>query len=159
MRWNSSRAALYLLDSLLLSYYWLVYICLRRRCVDAPCPRCHRDPYIWRDGAGIYHALAHAFTPFYGVHAFVHPADIPRNLSDPHQTVKWTLGGVAYGNSVNYTDRGPFEFSRRERPHLVWKHGAVGVTPVALSNGVEYGERANTAGEDTIFTLVQEIQQ
>jgi hypothetical protein len=27
------------------------------------------DPYIWQEN-GIYHALAHAFFPFYGVHAF-----------------------------------------------------------------------------------------
>jgi hypothetical protein len=37
------------------------------------------DPYVWTDGAGVYHALAHAFTPFYGVHAFVRPEDVPSN--------------------------------------------------------------------------------
>ena len=41
----------------------------------------------------------------------------------------------------------------------VWQKDEWGVTPIALTNGVEYGERANTAGEDTIFTLVQEIKQ
>ena len=41
--------------------------------VSDVCDAMLRDPYIWQDGAGIYHALAHAFTPFYGVHAFVHP--------------------------------------------------------------------------------------
>jgi hypothetical protein len=120
------------------------------------------DPYIWRDGGGVYHAIAHAFTPFYGVHAYVHPHDIPANWSDPSTMLKWTLGGVAYGNVVNFTDRGSFAFSRRERPHLVWKKGesaSDGVSPIALSNGVEYGQRANTAGEDTIFTLVQMLQQ
>ena len=69
---------------------------------------------------------------------------------------------MAYGNEVQFKDRGSFAFSRRERPHLIWKIGesaANGTTPIALSNGVEYGEEANTAGEDTIFTLVQPLRQ
>jgi hypothetical protein len=120
------------------------------------------DPYIYRDGDGIYHALAHAFTPFYGVHAFVHPHDVPANWSDPNVPLRWTLSGAAYDNNVQFKNRGSFAFSRRERPHLIWKEGesaANGTTPVALSNGVEYGKEANTAGEDTIFTLVQLLQQ
>ena len=60
--------------------------------------------------------------------------------------------------ALQFKDRGAFSFSRRERPH-VWQKDEWGVTPIALTNGVEYGERANTAGEDTIFTLVQEIKQ
>jgi hypothetical protein len=55
------------------------------------------DPYVYRDGNGIYHAIAHAFTPFYGVHAFVHPTDVPSNFSDQKTSMNWTLGGVAYG--------------------------------------------------------------
>jgi hypothetical protein len=45
------------------------------------------------DGNGIYHALAHAFTPFYGVHAFVKPEDVPKNWKT--DVMRWTLGGVA----------------------------------------------------------------
>eukprot|EP01051_Picozoa_sp_SAG22_P017358 SAG22_NODE_2657_length_2331_cov_1.494624_2_plen_502_part_00 len=67
-------------------------------------PTAVEDPYIWRDPrSGVLHALAHAFTPFYGVHAYVKPEDVPANWSDPTATLKWTLGGVAYGNVVNYT--------------------------------------------------------
>ena len=120
------------------------------------------DPYVWTDSSGVLHALAHAFSPFYGVHAFVHPSDVPIDWGNASQVLKWTLSGVAYGNVVNFTDRGSFAFSRRERPHLIWKEGqsaAGGVTPIALSNGVEYGAKANTAGEDTIFTLIQQLQQ
>jgi hypothetical protein len=157
------------------------------------------DPYIWTDGKGVLHALAHAFSPFFGVHAFVHPEDMPTEWTDASEVLKvratvgcsqspfppsfcnsfecmvlilclktrsdlsqWTLGGVAYGNEVNFTDRGTFAFSRRERPHLIWKEGesaAGGLTPIGLSNGVEYGRLANTAGDDTIFTLVQQLQQ
>ena len=35
--------------------------------------------YIWVDANGVFHALAHAFTPFYGVHAYVHPKDVPKD--------------------------------------------------------------------------------
>jgi hypothetical protein len=100
------------------------------------------DPYIWKDGSGIYHALAHAFTPFYGVHAYVRPEDVPKDWRK--DVMKWTLGGVpspetessfangrgrknlscicvasgagpqvAYGNLVQFTDGSNFSFSRR----------------------------------------------
>ena len=77
-----------------------------------------------------------------------------------NQAMHWTLGGVAYGNNVNFTDGTNFAFSRRERPHLVWEKGESWETkvPIALSNGVEYGSTANTAGEDMIFTLVQPLK-
>lgn len=73
--------------------------------------------YIWVDADGIFHAIAHAFTPFYGVHAYVHPKDVPKDWKK--DVMRWTLGGVAYGNSVNFTDGTSYAFSRRERPHLV----------------------------------------
>ena len=69
-------------------------------------------------------------------------------------------GGI--WKEVSFTNRGTFAFSRRERPHLIWKEGgsaAGGVKPIALSYGVEYGRLANTAGDDTIFTLDQQLQQ
>ena len=77
-----------------------------------------------------------------------------------NQVMHWTLGGVAYGNIVEYTDGNTFAFSRRERPHLVWEKAPTWETkvPIALSNGVEYGTAANMAGEDMIFTLVQPIR-
>lgn len=106
-------------------------------------PTSVEDPYVWRDGSGVYHALAHAFTPFYGVHAFVHPKDVPSNFSDQTTTMNWTLGGAAYGNNVSFTKGGKpdgsFAFSRRERPHLVWAPGQEGKIPLALTNGVEVG--------------------
>ena len=122
------------------------------------------DPYIWQDANGIYHALAHAFSPFFGVHAFVHPKDVPANFSDGRTIMKWTVSGSAYGNSVRFTDGGSYAFSRRERPHLIWSQensDGIGITPrpVALSNGVQYGGPANAVGKDTVFTLVQLIAQ
>ena len=94
--------------------------------------------------------------PTDGVHAYVHPENVPTNWTS--ELMHWTLGGVAYGNVVNFTDGTSFAFSRRERPHLVWAKGQEGRRPIALSNGVEYGARANTAGEDAIFTLVQRLE-
>jgi len=122
-------------------------------------PSRFHSPYIWKDGNGVYHALAHCFTPFYGVHAFVHPADVPSDFTDNVTAMNWTLGGSAYGNAVEFTDGTSFAFSRRERPHLVWGKGAWGVTPLALTNGVEYGAKANTAYQDAIFTLSQPLKQ
>ena len=117
------------------------------------------DPYIWRDGRGVYHALAHAFTPFYGAHGYVRPEDVPTNWSDPSTPMKWTISGGAYSNNVSFTDGSSYAFSRRERPHLVWAAGQQGKVPVALTNGVEYGAHANTANQDATFTLSQPIKQ
>ena len=42
----------------------------------------------------------------------------------------------------------------------MWAEGtAEGEQPVALSNGVQYGGRANTPLEDAVFTLVQPLVQ
>jgi hypothetical protein len=63
---------------------------------------------------------------------------------------------------VSFTDGTSFSFTRRERPHLVWQatNGETWETkvPIALTNGVEYGSAANTAGQDMIFTLMQPLR-
>ena len=67
---------------------------------------------------------------------------------------------------VNFTDGTSFAFSRRERPHIIWAApsgggsggAAAAPQPIALTNGVEYGAHANTAGEDTIYTLMQPLR-
>jgi hypothetical protein len=117
------------------------------------------DPFIWRDGNGIFHALAHAFDPFYGIHAFVHPEHVPKNFSDGVTAMNWTVSGAAYGNTVEFIDGTSFAFVRRERPHLVWGPGQEGVMPVALTNGVQYGAYANAVGDDGVFSLSQPIVQ
>lgn len=113
------------------------------------------DPFIWqRDG--VYHALAHAFSPFYGVHAYAKPReDFDWDSGDP---LEWTVSGVAYSNVVEFTDGQNYTFSRRERPHLVWAAGTEeGVRPVALVNGVQPNGRPNAPGQDGTFTLSQPI--
>eukprot|EP00729_Bicosta_minor_P004249 gene4249-12398_t len=69
----------------------------------------------------------------------------------------WTVTGNPYGNSVNFTDGSNFNFSRRERPHITWAPGKYGITPLALTNGVEYGTAPNTPFQDGTFSLMQAI--
>eukprot|EP00935_MAST-01C_sp_MAST-1C-sp1_P001890 g1890.t1 len=114
------------------------------------------DPYVYRGPDGVFHALAHAFSPFFGVHAFS-DAPLTRNWTDG-TPMEWTITSAAYGNNVSFTDGSSFAFSRRERPHLVWARGtAPGEQPVALTNGVQYGGPPNAPGGDAVYTLAQPI--
>jgi len=115
------------------------------------------DPYVWRDASGVYHALAHAFSPFFGVHAFSDKAQWPANWSSG-QPMGWTVTGVAYSADVEFTDGTKFTFLRRERPHLVWAAGRYGTTPLALTNGVQYGGPPNKPYMDAVMTLSQGLQ-
>lgn len=76
------------------------------------CGRAQR--YIWVDGNGIYHALAHAFSPFFGVHAFVKPEDVPKNWKT--DVMRWTLGGVACKSRTPIQSKR--RHSRRQLPVL-----------------------------------------
>lgn len=113
------------------------------------------DPFIWQKD-GVYHALAHAFSPFYGVHAYAKPR---RNFDwGSGHPLEWTVSGVAYSNIVEFTDGLNYTFCRRERPHLIWAAGAEeGVRPVALVNGVQPNCRPNDPSVDGTFTLSQPI--
>ena len=99
------------------------------------------DPFIWQS-KGVFHVIFHSMDvaddpAFCGGHAF----------SEDGAT--WVYTGFAYGARALYSDGSWQSFSRRERPHLLFAPD--GETPVALSNGVQYGAR------DAIFTLVQYI--
>ena len=101
------------------------------------------DPFVW-ESDGHFHALFHAMDPgddqtYCGGHAF------------SEDGLSWTYSGIAFSNLVNFTDGSSFAFSRRERPHLLF---APDKTPIALSNGVQYGGPFG----DAVFTLVQNIQ-
>lgn len=116
------------------------------------------DPYVWRDraNASIVHALLHAFTPFYGVHAWAF-APIGRNWSAHGAPLAWHVSGPAYGNSVHFTDGTSFAATRRERPHLVWSPDGLAI--LALSNGVQFAGTANAPNGDGTFTLVQPVRR
>lgn len=115
------------------------------------------DPYIWEEN-GVYHALAHAFSPFYGVHAY---AMVPPSDFDDwrNQSLNWTVTGVAYDNNVRFTDGSSHSFPRRERPHLVWALASSGKKPVALSNGVQIAGKPSQTNVDGVFTLMQPINR
>ena len=103
------------------------------------------DPFVWIDKRGRLHAVLHNMEPstgqvaYCGVHAF------------SEDGLAWTSGGWAFGATVAFSDGTNFTFTRRERPHLVFKED--GVTPLALSNGAQFG---GVYG-DGVFTLVQPI--
>ena len=121
------------------------------------------DPYIW-PANGIYHALAHAFNPFFGVHAYA-PIPSSPNFNWTRHMLNWTVTGVAYDNIVQYHDGRMYQFSRRERPHLIWSSSCQeedGRTrapfPLALSSAVQYTGVLREAYADGSFTLVQPIK-
>ena len=68
--------------------------------------------------------------------------------------MKWTVTGAAYGNTVAFKDGSTHAYTRRERPHLLWKDDV----PLALTNGVQYGGKANAPNGDGVFTLSQGLR-
>ena len=98
--------------------------------------------------------MAHAFYPFYGVHAFV---KVPKPDFDWSLPLNWTVTGTAYDNIVPFTDGSFHSFVRRERPQIVWRQGREGGIPIALSNGVQYTGRPGQSYFDGVFTLLQPI--
>jgi hypothetical protein len=114
------------------------------------------DPYLYVDRRGVFHAVMHSMDaglPYCGGHAF---------STDGHT---WIYTGMAYGNNATYVDGSWQFFSRRERPHILF--AADGLTPIALSNGVQYAAPEGVVCDingaattcDPIFTLVQGISQ
>ena len=51
---------------------------------------------------------------------------------------RWTYTGTAFNTTVHYTD-GTVEYTRRERPHLIFGDPAHPKRPTHLTSGVEYG--------------------
>eukprot|EP01084_Bolivina_argentea_P270673 460311_1 len=108
-------------------------------------PALAEDPFLWLDCNGGYHAIFHNMSPddlqtLCGGHAY--SAD----------GVNWIYGGSAFGNTVQFTDNTDFTFSRRERPHLVF--GDDKCTPIALTNGAQYGGQYG----DATYTLLQPVK-
>ena len=98
--------------------------------------------YPYKDCDGRWHALFHNRSPdgyqtLCGAHAF------------SQDGVNWIYGGLAFDNTVEYTDGSKFTFIRRERPHLVFDIKD-DCTPVLLSSSVTYYK-------DASFTFVQPI--
>ncbi len=102
------------------------------------------DADLWRDADGHFHAISHSFDAC-GYHSF------------SRDGWAWSFAPVVEGDdelcaftyTVEYEDGAHQTYARRERPHVVM--GADGVTPIALSTSVTYGEG------DASYTHIQPI--
>ena len=102
------------------------------------------DPFLYLDGNGRFHAIFHN----------MYPEDNQENCGGHAYSMdgkNWVYGGKAFDNHVVFTDGGAFTFSRRERPHFVFAQD--GVTPLALTNGAQYGGKYG----DATYTLLQPV--
>ena len=100
------------------------------------------DPFIYIDCNDNFHAIFNNQSPDYlipvcGGHAY------------SKDGINWIYTGTAFNNIIQYDDATNFTFSRRERPHFVF--GNDSCTPIALTNGAQYG---GTYGDATITPLV-----
>eukprot|EP01083_Nonionella_stella_P170294 579227_1 len=97
------------------------------------------DPFVYVDCNGHYHAIFHNMSPggqaLCGGHAY------------SANGIDWIYAGSSYGNHVEFTNGANFTFSRRERPHLIFDED--GCTPIALTNGAQYGGEYH----DATYTL------
>jgi hypothetical protein len=141
------------------------------------------DPFVWQDtgpdGSGVLHGLFHDRScPACGGHGYsldgvswaytvskigifshlcIKTNALPRQARDRHRknSKKRTVfpQGIAYNGTTEYTDGSTECFSRRERPHLVFRERDDGgpPIPIALTNGVQYGS------SDATFTLLQPL--
>ena len=102
------------------------------------------DPFVYRDCNGYYHSIFHNMSPqddqtYCGGHAY------------SEDGVTWIYAGVSYSNTVVFDDGTQETFPRRERPHLIFDDD--GCTPIALTNGLNYGGKYG----DATYTLLQPI--
>ncbi len=102
------------------------------------------DPFVYIDCNGYYHAIFHNMSPrnetVCGGHAF------------SIDGINWIYGGSSYDNNVQFTDNTNFTFTRRERPHFIFAEDKC--TPIALTNGAEYGGKYG----DATYTVLQPVK-
>eukprot|EP01084_Bolivina_argentea_P171013 296292_1 len=107
-------------------------------------PLLTEDPFIYRDCNNYLHAIFHNMSPdvlpiVCGAHAY------------SVDGITWIYRGISYENTVEFVDGTSFTFSRRERPHFIFADDKC--TPIALTNGVQYGGEYG----DGTYTLLQPI--
>jgi len=111
------------------------------------------DPFVYRDGKGIFHAVFHNQIEadderLCGGHAY-----------STDGISNWTFSGTAWSNKVHFDDGTEYSFSRRERPHLVFGDVAAPHRITALTTGVQYGVGSPVfaSGQDACTTLLQPV--
>ncbi|CRG88688.1 Reelin [Talaromyces islandicus] len=112
-------------------------------------PENTEDPHIWRDKRGNWHMLVHSLEagggfgagPKVGRHAYAREWD-----------GEWTFNNstLAYSTHVEFTDGSAIDFSRRERPQILFSEDGL-MRPLFLSNGVQ------EANSSLSYTIVQPI--
>jgi hypothetical protein len=125
------------------------------------------DPMLYRDHRGIFHAVFHNQIEaddekLCGGHAY------------SVDGVTWTFTGTSWGSRVQYysdaaaaaadaSDNAPtwsYDFSRRERPHLVFGNPSDPFEITALTTGVQFGEGSPVyvPGQDACYTVLQPVK-
>eukprot|EP00966_Prymnesium_polylepis_P158088 3654062-Prymnesium_polylepis.1 len=119
------------------------------------------DPFLWRDGHGVFHSLFHRYPWPSGPHAWSldgYTWHLAPNDADPDRY------GRAFGPNASFVDAVPLSGGCRERPSLVF--AADGTTPIALVNGFSPDPSkigatpsgsCRYAGVDYSFTLLQPL--
>ena len=123
------------------------------------------DPFVYRDSDSNFHAVFHHMYGFDTTEHWWLDASGGHAFSRDGKT--WIYGGLAWGPSasreqgdiVAFKGGGSFRFTRRERPHLVFREdGTISHLATAAQYGLgkNPGEAANNG--DASFTLVQPVQ-
>merc|ERR1712146_752833 len=76
--------------------------------------------------------------------------------------ITWTFTGTSWGNRVEFaqgSELGVYEFSRRERPHMVFGDPLDPFKITGMTSGVQYGEGSPVyrVGQDACYTLFQPV--
>merc|ERR1711976_1029488 len=124
------------------------------------------DPFVYLDNNGNFHAVFHHmygegttsqwWMDTCGGHAF------------SRDGISWIYSGVAWGNPehprgyiANFTDSSSFNFTRLERPHLIFDGQG---NPTHLVSAAQYGFGIFTGpgdahNDDASYTMIQPIRQ
>lgn len=110
------------------------------------------DPFLWQDKRGNYHMLVHSQRDV-GGGGEPGVKQVGRHAYARHYEGPWTYGydlSLAYSAQVNFTDGTAINYSRRERPQLLFSHDGE-MTPLFMANGVQ------EAGTNMSYTIVSPI--
>ena len=105
------------------------------------------DPFVYVDKSGIFHAIFHSQIEsdderLCGGHAYSADGN------------SWHFTGTSWSNRVTFEDGSTYAFSRRERPHFVFRDNTI----VALTTSVQTPGPVSLDGQDASYTLLQKVR-
>lgn len=112
----------------------------------------YEDPFIWQDKRGHYHMLVHSQRDT-GAGGLPGVKSVGRHAYARQYQGPWVYGydlSLAYNALVNFTDGTSINYSRRERPQLLFSDDGQ-MTPQFLANGVQ------ESGTNMSYTIVSPI--